>query len=158
MSARLNMPIIAVMDKQPTLFERLKRILAKSPEAVFVRAEFSELGDYRLVGKALRSAIKNGLICRVGYGVYVKARPSVLTGAPVPEKTLVEIAFLALGKLGVRARLGKAAKEYAEGKTTQMPMATVLNVGKSRVRRHLSVGMQTVRYEREKAADRRIDS
>jgi hypothetical protein len=32
------------------------------------------------------------------------------------------------------------------GKTTQMPMAVVLNVGKSRVSRRLGIGAQAIRY------------
>ena len=131
-----------------TTQERIERWLARSGDVVFVRTDFKRFGGYDQVGRALRAVLKKGLLVRAGYGIYVKARPSGITGEPVPVLSLVEIGLQALSKLGVEADLGRSAKAYMARRTTQMPMATVLNVGKSRVSRRIGFGKQCVRYEK----------
>lgn len=132
------------------LQERIEKSLRRSKEDVFLRADFKKFGDYGQVGRALRAIVKKGLLVKAGYGVYVKAKKSSLTGNPVPTITLVMIGLKVLEKLGVKADLGRAAREYRDGKTTQMPMATVLDVGKSRISRSIRVGSRIIRYERNK--------
>jgi hypothetical protein len=131
-----------------TLQERIERSLAWSKDAVFVRTDFDKFGGYDQVGRALRDVMKKGLLVKAGYGVYVKARASGITGKSVPVLSLIEIGLQALSKLGVEAEVGRSAKAYMAGKTTQMPMATVVNVGRSRVSRKIGFGKQSVRYER----------
>lgn len=133
-----------------TLEERIERTLTRSKESVFVRSDFNKFGGYDQVGRALRQVMRKGLLVKGGYGVYVKARKSGITGAPVPVLPLVEIGLKTLSKLGVEADLGRSAKAYLGGKTTQIPMATVVNVGKSRVSRKIGFGKQCIRFEREK--------
>jgi hypothetical protein len=130
-----------------TLEERIELSLQRSAAKVFLRSEFDKFGGYDQVGRALRAVIAKGLLVKAGYGVYVKAKPSTLTGKPVPVVPLIEIGLAALTKLGARPELGSAAKEYLDGKTTQMPMATVLNVGNSRVSRRIGFGAKSIRYE-----------
>lgn len=131
-----------------TLQERIERTLSRSKADVFVRKDFERLGDYDQVGRGLRRAARKGLVVRAGYGVYVRARPSALTGKPVPVLPLVEVGMQALAKIGVKAGMGRSAAEYSSGASTQMPMATALSVGKSRVTRKIGFGRQTLRYER----------
>lgn len=135
------------------------RILAgikRSKSEVFLRKEFNRFGDYGKVGKALRTIVKRGLLVRVGYGIYVKAKPSVLTGNPIPCASLAAIGLEAMRKLGIKANLGKSARAYRDGKTTQMPMALVLSVKGSRVRRRIGFGKHFIRYERDtQATDKR---
>ncbi len=133
-----------------TIEGQLLRSLSQSKDAVFVRKDFDKFGGYNQVGRALRCAVQKGLLVKAGHGIYVKARASSLTGKPVPVLSLIEIGLLALSKLGIKADVSRAAKAYMAGKTTQMPMATVVNVGKSRVSRKISVGKQFVRFERER--------
>jgi hypothetical protein len=71
-----------------------------------------------------------------------------VTGHNVPVIPLEQIGREALSKLGVRADAGAAAKAYRDGRTTQMPMAAVLNVGNSRVTRKIGFGGKTIRFER----------
>jgi hypothetical protein len=130
-----------------TLEERIEMSLRRSPAKVFLRKEFDKFGGYDQVGRALRSAINKGLLIKAGYGVYVKAKQSTLTGKPIPVVPLIEIGLEALTKLGVKPELGASAKEYMDGKTTQMPMSTVLNVGSSRVCRRIGFGSKSIRYE-----------
>ncbi len=131
-----------------TIQERIERSLVRSKDVVFVRKDFDRFGGYDQVGRVLRVVMKKGLLVKAGYGVYVKARTSGITGKPVPVAPLIEIGLQALSKLGVGADVGNSAKAYMAGETTQMPMATVVNVGKSRVSRKIGFGKQSVRYER----------
>jgi Family of unknown function (DUF6088) len=130
-----------------TLEERIEMSLQRSAAKVFLRSEFDKFGGYDQVGRALRAVIAKGLLVKAGYGVYVKAKPSSLTGNPVPVVPLIEIGLAALTKLGAKPELGNAAKDYMDGKTTQMPMATVLNVGSARVSRRIGFGAKSIRYE-----------
>ena len=131
-----------------TIQERIERSLARSRDAVFVRKDFDKFGGYDQVGRALRDVMKKGLLVKAGYGLYVKARESSVTGKPIPVLSLIEIGLQALSKIGVEADVSRAAKAYMAGKTMQMPMATVVNVGKARVSRKIGFGKQRVRYER----------
>ena len=130
-----------------TLEKRIEMSLRRSVAKVFLRKEFDKFGGYDQVGRALRSMINKGLLIKAGYGVYVKAKQSTLTGKSVPVVPLIEIGLEALTKLGVNPQLGTAAQEYMDGKTTQMPMAAVLNVGSSRVSRRIGFGSKSIRYE-----------
>ena len=130
-----------------TLEERIEMSLRRSASKVFVRKDFDKFGGYDQVGRALRGVINKGLLIKAGYGVYAKAKPSSLTGKPVPVVPLIEIGLAALTKLGVKPELGAAAKDYSDGKTTQMPMSTVLNVGSSRISRRIGFGKKSIRYE-----------
>ncbi|MDY7576729.1 DUF6088 family protein [Herbaspirillum sp. RTI4] len=130
-----------------TLEERIEMSLRRSAAKVFLRKEFDRFGGYDQVGRALRSVINKGLLIKAGYGVYVKAKQSTLTGKSIPVVPLIEIGLEVLTKLGVKPDLGASAKEYRDGKTTQMPMSTVLNVGGSRVSRRIGFGSKSIRYE-----------
>jgi len=130
-----------------TLEERIEMSLRRSASKVFVRKDFDKFGGYDQVGRALRGVINKGLLIKAGYGVYVKAKTSKLTGKPIPVVPLIEVGLEALTKLGVKPELGTAAKDYRDGKTTQMPMSAVLNVGSSRISRRIGFGKKSIRYE-----------
>lgn len=131
-----------------TIEERLDQSLKRSKANVFLRKDFEKLGGYDQVGRALREATKKGKLVKAGYGVYVRARESSLSGKPVPVIGLVEVGLLALEKLGVKADVGSSARAYRDGVTTQMPMAAVVSVGKARVSRRIGFGNKTIRYEK----------
>jgi len=135
-------------DSRVQIDARIVVSINRSKSQVFLRREFNSLGSYKTVGEALRSIVKRGLLVRVGHGIYAKAKPSVLSGNPIPQASLIEIGLEVMSKLGVNADLGKSAREYRDGKSTQMPMATVLSVGRARVSRRIGFGKRFIRYER----------
>ena len=47
----------------------------------------------------------------------------------------------------MRRRTVRAQADYAEGKTTQIPVRTTFNTGQRRISRKITVGISTVRYE-----------
>ena len=88
------------------------------------------------------------LWCRLGLGVYAKAKPSVLTGQPIPARPLEVLAPEALKKLGIAVTPSRLTQEYNAGRSSQLPSGIVLNTGKRRVARKLSFNSQAVQYER----------
>lgn len=132
-----------------SLQRRIESSLARTKAAVFLRRDFNRFGGYDPVSRALRGIVAKGRLVKAGYGVYVKARRSGLTGNPIPVLSVIEIGLQTMEKLGIKAELGASAKAYAAGISTQMPMASVVNVGKARVSRKIGFGAKTVRYERD---------
>ncbi len=132
--------------------ERMARSIALRKGEVVVRADFESMGSASQISRALKELIVAGKIIRLGYGVYAKARPSILSGKPVARVTLEELAQEALQKLGVTVELGRAQAAYASGKTTQVPVRTTFNTGQRRISRKITVGISTVRYENDYSA------
>ncbi|MDR6449774.1 DUF6088 family protein [Paraburkholderia sp. 22099] len=129
------------------LEDRLKIAIAKRASDVFLRTDFARLGSEAQLGRALRSLIENGVIVKLGVGVYAKAKRSVLSGEPIPVQPVEVLAEEALGRLGVKVYPSKQVELYNAGKTTQLPAATVVNTGNRRIVRKLGFGKKTVQYE-----------
>jgi len=127
--------------------DRMSRSIALRKGEVMLRSEFESMGSPSQISRALKELLDAGKIVRLGYGVYAKARPSVISGKPVARVTLEELAQETLQKLGVTPKLGRAQTEYLEGRTTQVPVRTTFNTGKQRITRKISVGISTVSYE-----------
>ncbi len=130
-----------------TVKERISASLRASKDGVFLRREFDRFGDYRQISRAVKELVADGLIVRVGYGVYARARKSSLSSRTVPESTLVSIGLEAMRKLGVKADVGKEARALRDGLSTQVPMLPIISIGKSRVCRKIGFGKRTVLYE-----------
>ena len=128
---------------------RIARSLGISKKkTVFLRSDFDSFGTSTRVTRALQDLIAEGRIIRVGRGIYVKARPSAVTGNPVPVETLETVAHKALAALGVDVRMGSAARAYVGGLTQDVPMTIAVDVGSSRVSRRIEFGGREVKFER----------
>lgn len=128
------------------ILDRLERSIGRSSAEVFLRSDFSGIGSYSQISRALRLLTLQGRLVRLGYGVYAKARPSSLSGRPVPRKPLESLAREALAKLGVEVEPGRAAREHRSG-STQIPAQVSFDTGRRRISRKLRVGSREVRYE-----------
>jgi hypothetical protein len=73
-----------------SLEERLEKRIARILGDVFLRADFSDMGDYEQVGRALRQLVRKGRLMKAGYGIYTRAGPSILDGKPTPTKGMRE--------------------------------------------------------------------
>ncbi|ONC42190.1 S-adenosylhomocysteine hydrolase [Burkholderia pseudomallei] len=135
------------MTASATVASHLQRTLAESSEEVFVRADFASLGSATQVGRALRSLLADGVLVRLGLGVYAKAKKSAISGAPIPIRPVEVLAPIALNKLGIAVAPSQATQAYNNGSTTQLPTGIVLNTGQRRVSRKLGFGSQLVSYE-----------
>ena len=96
--------------------------------------------------------IQDGELIRVAPGVYVRARTviSSITKQPTIATTAVpEVwAWQILQKLGVDPQPNTALRNYNEGRSTQIPVWLVFDVGRSRIRRKIVPGKWELIYER----------
>jgi hypothetical protein len=130
------------------IVNRLRRSVANRDADVFLRAEFDSFGSPAQVSRALTELQDKGVLVKLGVGVYAKAKPSVLSGKPIPAKPLEVLAPEILKKLGVQAGLSRQAREYNAGTSTQVPSGIVINTGKRRIQRKLGFNGKLVQYER----------
>jgi hypothetical protein len=130
-----------------SLKDRMVRSIALRKGEVVMRVDFERMGSPSQISRVLKQLVADGKIVRLGYGTYAKARPSRLSGKPVPRVTLAELAQETLQKLEVPATLGRAQRAYAEGRTTQIPVRTTFDTGDRRITRKITVGISTVHYE-----------
>lgn len=133
---------------QSTVKDRVIAKIKRSSSSVFLRKEFDRLGDYRQVSRAINAAAASGMLVKVGFGLYAKARPSTISGKPVPTVPLLNIGLEVMQKIGVIADVGKDAVALREGRSTQVPMLPIINIGKARVSRKIAVGNRQVVYEK----------
>jgi len=130
-----------------TVRDRVAASLRSSKANAFVRGDFERFGGYRQVSRALKELAGEGLLVKVGHGVYARARKSSLSGNAVPAADLLSIGVEALGKLGVKAGESRAMRALSERRSTQVPMALALSVDK-RVTRKIGFGKRSITYDR----------
>jgi hypothetical protein len=122
-----------------TLQERIAtRIARKRREDVFLPREFADLGGEDQVLRALRRLVRDGVLVRLGYGVYGRATVSQLSGKPIlySPNGFAGAARQALNKLGVEWEPTEAERAYNEGRSTQVPVNPAVRV-KGRFSRQL---------------------
>jgi len=131
-----------------TVAEAIKKYLNESSSDVLIRSELAGLGSQSQLSRALRNLLEEGLLVRLGVGVYARAKTSILSGRPIPVRPLTVLVPEVLQKLGIEAYPSQAARDYNEGRTSQVPRDNVINTGTRRIARRLSFGKQTIKYER----------
>jgi prefoldin subunit 5 len=94
----------------------------------------------------LRGLENDGLLVRIGYGLYAKAKKSALNGQTIPVAPLPTLALEALTRLGVKIAPSKLETEYNAGQTTQVPTGRQIAV-KGRISRKIGFGGAYVSYE-----------
>lgn len=127
---------------------RIQRLINRRTHQVFITADFRALGSKSSVRRALASLTQQGLLVRLGAGVYARAKRSVLTGKPIPVSPLEVLAPIALQRLGVTVHPSVRTQAYNDGLTTQVPLGIVVRVQGRRFNRTLSFGRKVVALER----------
>jgi hypothetical protein len=139
--------------KPETLEIRLSSRINRKRSDVFLRSDFDDLGGYDQVGRALRDLVRKGRLIKLGYGLYTRARPSLLDGKPTAVKGLRALATEALGRLGIETAPTRLEQAYNAGRTTQVPTGRVVAV-RGRVRRTISYNGVPLSFERAGPAPR----
>lgn len=142
------------MTKTSTLTtaERVKRSLERSQKKVMLRSDFERFGSQSQLSRILNQFIEEGRILRVSSGVYVRTRPSSLTGAPVPALSMSELVEEVFKRLGVKIYPSQATKDYNDRRTTQLPGRLSISTGKRRITRTVKAGAQKLIYEKSPSA------
>jgi Family of unknown function (DUF6088) len=130
-----------------TIKDRIVRSISMRQGEVVLRSDFDGMGSSAQVTRGLNELVKSGRIVRIGYGVFAKAKLSSISGKPVPREPLETLTLETLRKLGANPVMGVAQEKYASGKTTQIPMQTIFNIGSKRITRKITVGNRTASYE-----------
>jgi hypothetical protein len=96
--------------------------ISRSKREVFLRSDFEKLAGYDQVGRALRQLIAEGVLIKIGYGLYAKARLNRITGKPMlsAQGGFIEVAEEALSRLGVKWEPSKSIQAYQAG-SAQIP-------------------------------------
>ena len=130
-----------------TLEGKIATRIARKRSPVLLREDFDDLGGYDQVGRALLMLTKKGKLIRIGYGLYAKGKVSSLTGNTVPVEPLPELAQKALVRLGADPGPSRAAIEYQQGNSTQVPTGRLISVN-NRISRKIGYNNIAVAYER----------
>lgn len=135
------------MKKRQTLEQKIcKRITRKKTTNVLLRDDFSDLGGYDQVGRVLKSLTQQGILLKIGYGLYAKTKVSSLTGQLIPTVTLPTLGKEALARLHISISPTKAEQAYKEGRSTQVPTGRMIGV-KSRISRKIGYKGVYIAYE-----------
>jgi hypothetical protein len=115
---------------------------------VVLRRNFEGLGSsYSQTTRVLEKLIAEKKLVRIGFGIYAKAVSSKYTEKPM-IKGGIDAAFTsALKKLGVAFDRSSAEKEYAAGRTMQIPAKKMVKL-MSRCRRHIGYGNALLLFEK----------
>ena len=134
------------MKKREVLETKIAKRIARTKKAIFLRNDFKDIGDYDQVGRALRKLDSKGIIVRIGYGLYAKAKTSILTGEAIPVTSLPNLGKEALNRLKVETGPTAADMAYQEGRSTQVPTGRLIGV-KSRFSRRIGYKGAYLSYE-----------
>lgn len=108
--------------KRLSLKSKVATKVSRSKREVFLRSDFEKLGGYDQVGRVLRQLHCEGVLLKVGYGLYAKARLNRITGKPMlaAKGGFIQVAEEALSQLGIKWKPSKSIQDYQFG-STQIP-------------------------------------
>jgi hypothetical protein len=115
---------------------KIAKRIARTRRDVFLRADFADLGNYDQIGRGLAGLSAQGVIIRIGQGLYARAAPSPFDDMPVPTKGVSELMTEALARCGIQALPTRMQLDYNAGRTAQVPTGRVIAVDR-RVRRKI---------------------
>lgn len=129
-----------------TINRQVQTRVKRSKGSVFLRSDFKDIADYDQVGRALRELVREGLLIRIGYGLYARARINRITGNVMadnpsgPDGVVIE----AMEKLGVEYQLDDLSRMNLSGDSTQIPAKVKIIPKSTRFTRKIAIGTQFV--------------
>lgn len=129
-----------------TIQDRLETRIKRSKRSVFMRSDFADIADYDQVGRGLRNLVRDGLLLKIGYGLYVRARVNRITGALMPDNPAGNdgVVIEAMERLGVEYTFDDLSRKNLLGQSTQIPASVKIIPKSSRFTRKIAVGKQRV--------------
>lgn len=129
------------------LEDRISRSIAQRDSVVVLRSDFAHMASDSQVGRVLTRLVDEGRLVRVSKGAFAKARINKFTSQPTAAGTLEAIAAELFRKLGIAVQPSTLVAEYNSGQSTQIPMGAVVNTGRRRITRKVTVGNSSLTYE-----------
>lgn len=128
-----------------TIASKVKTRVNRSKRYVFARADFSDIAGYDQVGRELRKLVKAGLLIRIGYGLYSKARTNSITGEIMPASPggADGVILEAIEKLGVDYKFDDFSQRSIDGDSLQIP-ASFQIITNNRFKRKIIVSNRAV--------------
>ena len=129
-----------------TINRKVQTRVKRSKSSVFLRSDFKDIADYDQVGRALRELVQEGLLIKIGYGLYARARINRITGNVMadnpsgPDGVVIE----AMEKLGVEYQLDDLSRMNLSGDSTQIPAKVKIIPKNTRFTRKIAIGKQFV--------------
>jgi hypothetical protein len=123
-------------QKSERLEDSIAKRIARKRGDVFLRADFSDMGSYDQVGRALRGLVRKGRLMKIGQGLYARTIKSSLDGKPMLPKGLSTLKE-ALRRCGVETVPTRAERAYNSGQSVQVPTGRVVAIRGKRVRRRI---------------------
>ena len=129
-----------------TIQSRIQTRVKRSKRSVFLRSDFKDIADYDQVGRGLRNLVREGLLMKIGYGLYVRARVNRITGNLMPDNpagadgVVIEV----MEKLGVDYQFDELSNLNFSGNSTQIPAKVKITPKSARFTRKIAVGTQLV--------------
>ena len=117
------------------------------PGNIVMRADIEDMGSSRQISRCLEALVAMGELVKIGYGIYAKAYVSEQLKKPVIKIGFDQACKETLTKLGVKWEPGSAEQAYNAGRSTQVPVRTVVTL-KSRFRAHLNYGNRKLIVEK----------
>ena len=129
-----------------TIQDRLETRIKRAKRSVFMRSDFADIADYDQVGRGLRNLVRDGLLLKIGYGLYVRARVNRITGTLMPDHPAGNDGVLieAMERLGVDYQLDDLSLKSLSGENSQIPASIKIIPKSSRFTRKIAVGKQRV--------------
>jgi hypothetical protein len=129
------------------LEDRIRRSIAQRKGTVVLRSELAKMGSASQVGRVLARLVEDGKLIRVSKGAFAKTRINRFTGGSTPAGTLETISAELFDKLGIEIGPSQFVVDFNSGYSTQVPMSAIINTGRRRITRKVTVGNRTVTYE-----------
>lgn len=129
-----------------TIQNRIKTRVKRSKRSVFLRSDFKDIADYDQVGRGLRSLSREGLLMKIGYGLYVRARTNRITGKLMPDNVAGADGVLieAMERLGIDYTIDDLSSMNFAGQSTQIPAKVKITPRGPRFTRKIVIGKQRV--------------
>jgi len=129
-----------------TIQSRIETRVKRSKRSVFMRSDFKDIADYDQVGRCLRQLVREGLLLKISYGLYARARLNRITGKPMPDNPAGSdgVIIEALERLNVDYSFDEVSQSSLSGQSTQIPANVKVIPKSARFTRKIKVGSQSV--------------
>lgn len=129
-----------------TIQSKIEMRIKRSKRSVFLRSDFEDIAGYDQVGRGLKKLAQEGLLIKIGYGLYVRARKNRITGKLMPDNDggADGVMIEAMERLGVDYKFDKLSNMNLTGQSTQIPANVKIIPKDPRFTRKITVGKQSV--------------